>query len=49
MEGGKARTLKEWALFERQHGDAERGAAMWRESRDLFIKLGAEREAERMA
>ncbi|MGQ0604845.1 MAG: ATP-binding protein [Anaerolineales bacterium] len=49
MEGGRARTLKEWATFERQYGDADKGAAMWQEARELFVKLGAEREAERMA
>jgi hypothetical protein len=29
-------------------GDEVRGAAMWQEARDIFARLGAELEVERM-
>jgi tetratricopeptide (TPR) repeat protein len=48
MDSERARTLREWAKFELQHGDAARGAAMWQEARDLFVQLTASFEAERM-
>lgn len=48
MEGGKARALKEWGAYELQHGDAERGRALWQEARAIYARLGAEREVQRM-
>lgn len=49
MEGERAQTLRAWARHEMQQGHPERGAALWREARDLFAQLGATLEAERMA
>jgi tetratricopeptide (TPR) repeat protein len=52
QEGGvdaeRARTLREWAKYELQHGDPAKGAAMWQEARDLFVKLTASFEVDRM-
>jgi tetratricopeptide (TPR) repeat protein len=48
MEGERARTLREWANYELQRGDRARGAAMWQEARDLFVRLTATFEADRM-
>jgi class 3 adenylate cyclase/tetratricopeptide (TPR) repeat protein len=48
MEGERARTLREWARYELRHGDKAKGQAMWRESREIFERLGAVREAGRM-
>jgi tetratricopeptide (TPR) repeat protein len=49
MEGEQARTLREWARCELLRGDRERGAAMWEEARQIFGRLGATVEYERMA
>jgi hypothetical protein len=49
MEGEQARTLRAWATHELERGDRARGAAMWQEAREIFSRLGAELEAERMA
>jgi tetratricopeptide (TPR) repeat protein len=49
MEGERARTLRAWAIHELEHSDHSRGAAMWHEAREIFARLGAELEAERMA
>lgn len=48
MEGGRARTLKEWARYELAHGDADKGAAKWREACEIYTRLGAELEVRRM-
>ena len=48
-EAERARTLREWARHELERGDAERGAALWREARAVFTRLGMERELERMS
>lgn len=48
MEGGRAAVLKEWAAYALQHGQPERGAAMWREAREIFGRLGATQEVARM-
>jgi len=48
LEGGKARALKEWAVYESRRGDAERGRALWQEARAIYARLGAEREVQRM-
>ena len=44
----RARTLREWANYKIKVGDKENGAKMWQEARDLFVKLGAQMEVERM-
>ena len=48
LDGERARTLREWAKYELQHGDGARGANLWQEARDLFVRLTAHLEAERM-
>jgi tetratricopeptide (TPR) repeat protein len=45
----RARTLREWAKYEFQMNNRDRAIRMWQESRDIFSKLGAEREVQRMA
>jgi predicted ATPase/class 3 adenylate cyclase len=49
LEEARARTLRAWAKYELESGDAQRGEVMWREAKELFLKLGAESELERMA
>jgi tetratricopeptide (TPR) repeat protein len=49
MDGERARTLREWARYEFQCGNREDGLKKWQEARDVFLKLGADKEAERMA
>jgi serine/threonine protein kinase/predicted ATPase len=44
----RARTLRDWARHELSSGDPARGAEMWRESREVFTRLGMTRELERM-
>ncbi|MET0624260.1 MAG: protein kinase, partial [Pyrinomonadaceae bacterium] len=44
----RARTLRDWARHELAAGDPEQGAAKWRESREIFTRLGMSRELERM-
>ena len=44
----RPRTLREWARHEILQGDKEIGAKMWWESRELFVKLGAQLEADKM-
>ncbi|MET0645328.1 MAG: tetratricopeptide repeat protein, partial [Pyrinomonadaceae bacterium] len=44
----RARTLRDWARHELAHGDPKRGSQMWRESREIFTRLGMTRELERM-
>ncbi len=48
MEGERAHTLRAWARHELEQGDKQRGVTMWREARELFAKLGADLEVERM-
>jgi len=48
MDGERARTLREWAKYDFKSGDKEHGAKMWQEARDIFAKLGAQMEVERM-
>jgi tetratricopeptide (TPR) repeat protein len=48
LEDQRARTLRAWATHELTSGDEVRGAAMWQEARDIFARLGAELEVERM-
>jgi class 3 adenylate cyclase/predicted ATPase len=44
----RARTLREWARYEIHRGNKEEGANMWQEARELFAKIGAQIEVERM-
>lgn len=44
----RARTLREWARHEYKRGHQESGAAKWQEARDLFSKIGAPMEVDRM-
>lgn len=48
MEGERARTLKAWAEYERTQGNTERGASLQQEARDLFRRIGASLEADRL-
>jgi tetratricopeptide (TPR) repeat protein len=44
----RARTLREWARYKLKMGLPEDGAKMWQEAREIFAKLGAQMEVERM-
>jgi len=48
MDGERARTLREWANYEFRNGDRGKGKSMWAEARDIFEKVGAKMEVERM-
>jgi class 3 adenylate cyclase/predicted ATPase len=48
IEGERARTLREWAKYKFQSGDRDGSEALWNESREIFTKLGAQKEVERM-
>jgi tetratricopeptide (TPR) repeat protein len=48
MQGERAHALRLWAAYEIEHGDYERGAAMWHEARDIFVRLGVDLEVEQM-
>ena len=48
-EAERARTLRDWARYEHERGHREASATMWRESLEIFTRLGMERELERMA
>jgi tetratricopeptide (TPR) repeat protein len=45
----RARTLREWAKFTFRMGDRERAEKLSNESREIFARLGADREVQRMA
>lgn len=49
IEMERARTLREWARYEFGLNHREEAAQMWQEARDIFVKLGADREVERMS
>ncbi|MDQ3006057.1 MAG: tetratricopeptide repeat protein [Chloroflexota bacterium] len=49
INGERARTLREWARYELKNGDKKRGKALWKKSRDLYAKLGAQLEVDRMS
>jgi tetratricopeptide (TPR) repeat protein len=49
IEIERARTLREWAKSAFRRGAPERAEKMWQESREIFRKLGADLEVERMA
>jgi tetratricopeptide (TPR) repeat protein len=48
IEMERARTLRAWARYELGHGNQEAGVKKWQEARDIFAKLGAQMEVERM-
>ncbi len=48
LEGERARTLREWAKYELGKNNKERGEKLWAEARQIFDKLGAQFEVERM-
>jgi len=48
IEVERARTLREWARHEFKTGNKEQGTRMWQEGRDIFSKLGAQMEVDRM-
>jgi class 3 adenylate cyclase/tetratricopeptide (TPR) repeat protein len=48
IDSERARTLREWARYEFSRGNREKAAPMWQEARDLFVKVGAQMEADRM-
>ena len=45
----RARTLREWAKAAYRIGNQDRADKMWQDSREIFARLGAEREVQRMA
>ena len=49
IEMEQARTLREWAAYILRTGDPEEATNMWQRARDIFAKLGADVEVERMA
>ena len=48
IDSERARTLREWARYEIMSGNKESGEKKWREAREIFTKLGAQMEVERM-
>jgi len=48
IESERARTLREWARHELKRGNKETGEKMWSEAREIFAKLGAQMEVDRM-
>jgi class 3 adenylate cyclase/tetratricopeptide (TPR) repeat protein len=48
INGERARTMREWARYELKIGDKKQGKALWKKSRDLYAKLGAQLEVDRM-
>jgi tetratricopeptide (TPR) repeat protein len=49
LEAESARTLRDWARHESQHGDSDDGRRMWEKARETFRRLGMSSEAERMS
>jgi predicted ATPase/class 3 adenylate cyclase len=48
MEGERARTLREWAKLAFKAGNQEQAANMWEQAREVFARLGADLEVQRM-
>lgn len=48
IEMEKARTLREWAKISFRAGNLEHGERLWHESRQIFARLGADLEVQRM-
>jgi class 3 adenylate cyclase/predicted ATPase len=49
LEMERARTLREWAKSTSRMGNQGQAEKLWLESRQLFVKLGADMEVQRMA
>jgi predicted ATPase len=49
IHGERARSLREWAIYEFGRGHQERGIQLWEEARAIFEKLGAQKWVERMS
>ena len=48
MEGQRARVLSNWARYEVEHGSHEKAHAMTEEAREIFSRLGMDRELEKL-
>ena len=48
-EGEMARSLREWAKYELKRGKEDKGMELWQEAKDIFARLGASMEVERMS
>jgi class 3 adenylate cyclase/tetratricopeptide (TPR) repeat protein len=48
MEAERARTLSDWARYEQERGMNDEASAKIEEAREIFTRLGMERELERM-
>lgn len=48
IEVERARTLREWAKHSFKKGDSEQATKMWQDAREIFARLGAYMEVERM-
>jgi class 3 adenylate cyclase/predicted ATPase len=48
INGELARTLREWANYELKCGNKKQGKKLWKQARDIYVKLGAQMEVERM-
>ena len=46
--GEQARTARQWAAYELEHGDYREGVRLWEEARELFARLGMPGEVARM-
>ena len=44
----RARTLREWAKHLFSKGEREQASKLWQEARNIFVKLGADMEVQRM-
>jgi hypothetical protein len=49
IEMERARTLREWARYEFKIGNRDQATNMWQEAREIFTKIGAEMEVQRMS
>jgi tetratricopeptide (TPR) repeat protein len=48
-EAERARTLRDWARYEKARGDHQSGTAMWQESLEIFSRLKMKHELARMS
>jgi len=48
IDSERARTLRAWARYELKRGNRQQSARMWQEARDIFARLGAQMEVDRM-
>jgi tetratricopeptide (TPR) repeat protein len=48
INGEWARTLREWAKYELEEGNTQAARRMWQRAREIFEKLGADLEVQRM-